>query len=720
MSVADAHNADRVAQPLIVELRASVGSPPRHTGSWSPVSAARVDRIDLNHGSRPSSAIVTIPDLRWNSGRSIPHSGAMVRIRTAEADPSARSVVFQGFITSHRPRFTGGSGDGAREENRFGLSDYRWLLSATSPVAGCYGRSPDDYTNFGTASQAPKADSYTWLRGRRAIFNANGKPNRDPDYLQYGSPSINLPLFADPDVGQRWTCREMIAYCLSPLINRAKTWLPIDEPLQIASLQHSDFERQIGHVPVDSLSALEAIAYICSRIGWSFREDYYIDAGPQLVFYKPGDSYARSRSGSYPTILHELHAPAAGESIATATAAGRKLLWSMALNRDITTLTNAPWAMGAPDRFEFTAELVPAWEDADLVPDTSDSNAHLYYSEADLQSIADPDSYSFFKYYHASGSRFRRNVGRKWALNESGRYSIDADRGEPFDFTDVIDSKYLLDADGNRLYGPFNRRLLPCLTRDKDNHNSVGIVVDISLDGGTTWQRMPAAIANLDDECGIYINEQNLSEMIDRSLGTISGGDLDGVEKNFWTSLCDDKLNSRSFKAGEWKTRVRVTASVQMDQRLARDTYSQSAFSSPFAQIKLHDFSDRYARISRCDSSVYHENNWPSEMDPMPAYQVDSDNVMADHLEAIRKANQDASVSGVFVLDRLWLGDGSARPEFMLGDGIERITGRNYPLAMSNGASMVYPEVVQITYLPAEQRMRLVTRDLRFAETTVT
>ena len=92
---------------------------------------------------------------------------------------------------------------------------------------------------------------------------------------------------------------------------------------------------------------------------------------------------------------------------------------------------------------------------------------------------------------------------------------------------------------------------------------------------------------------------------------------------------------------------------------------------------------------------------------------------MDAHLDAIRDANQDMSISGRFTLDRLWLGDDSGVPTFALGDGIERITGRQYDLTIDSGGRKSCPEIVRIVYLPQNQKMTLYTRDLRYAEVLV-
>jgi len=713
MTLADARSPSRIAQQLVVEVRLCSGSPPHYSLVWTPLWSAKVDRIELNAASRSSTAIIYFPTLRWHErARFYNQLGNMYRIRTNEADPSKWSVLFIGFATNRLCSFSGGTNLGeAHERNAVVLFDYRWLLSVTSPIFGWMTRGPDDYNFYGTYNQVAKYDSYVWLTGRRAIFNDDGKPNKDPMPLHLTQYTCEIPIFADPDIGEYWTARDMVRYCLSPFYNKAYAYLPIPDPEELIGLDHLDWDTVLNHITVDGLNVIDAIELICRHLGWSFREDYNNAGVPTIVFYKPGAASSHTRDNDNPVILHELHAPAEGETITAAILQGKKMLWSMALAEDISSIVNKPYGLGAPHRFEFTTELVPAWLDDDLVPDTSGSNnEHLFLTEAQLQDLPDPDVESFYKYYHVKGSSFLRDPGRKWALNESGRYSAGSyDRGVPFDFSTVIDAVYIKDRSGRRFFGPFNRQLLACLTRNKSDFNTVGIKVEFSFDSGVTWQVLPATISSLPDEAGIYIEEPNLAEMLDKDKESkISGGDLDDVSLNYWTSLCDDKVNGRDFKNSEWRTRVRITASIQLDRRVAKYVPPNSSTTSPFEQVEVYDFSERYGLNKRTPASIFSGSG-------LPAYEVDSDSVITKHLEKIRDANQHISISGFFVLDRLWLGDGAGRPDFAVGDGIEKVTGRNYDFLIRSGSSYLYPEICQIVYLPDEQKMQLITRDLRFA-----
>ena len=714
MSLADARRLSRTAQTPIVEARRCVGSPPAYEPNWQPVFGARVDRIVIAAGANPSTAVISFADLRWDANCGLQWSD-MIRIRSNEFSPPGRAVIFCGFITSVKRAFAGGDEkSGAFERNSLLVADHRWLLAASSVLYGQLARSPDDYFFFGMSNQSPRYGRYTHLTGRRCIFNDSGRPNRDVEELAVldaaGVELCHIGLFCDPSVGEFWTARQMLVYVLSPIFNAAYNYFPLADPSALLGLDHPDFDKVLNHITVEGLNVIEAAETICRPLGWSFREEYYADGGVELVFYKLGEASAYSRSDSERIIVHRLYAPAAGETIDAAVAAGEKMLCSAEFDEDIRQVINAPVALGAPDRFEFTAELVPAWSDVDFAPDTSEDNASLFFSEAALQEITDKNSKDYYKFYHAAGSSLLREVGRKWALNETGRYSLNPyGRGPAFDFAPVIPYWYILSDQGRRLFGPFARQLLSCLTQDIDGANTIGVKVEFSFDGGQSWQLLPAAITVLSKEAGIYIAEPNLAEMVDAAEASIEGGDLDGVQLNYFASLADDLVNGRSFVAGEWRTRVRVTASVQLDMRLVRHSAPGWSSGSPFWQSRIYDFSERYGICDRTASSVFENTG-------IPAYQYNTGGLMASHLDAIRRANEDMSISGVFTLDRLWLGDGAGYPAFAVGDCIEQVAGRAYGLTAAFGTELLHPEIIQIVYLPNQQRQQLITRDLRFAD----
>jgi hypothetical protein len=718
MSIADSKSVARTAQFLVVEAKRAYGSPPVFETAWQTVWGAKVDRIDINAGTTPSVATVWFPSLSWDAPTGLKY-GDMIRIRTDEYISSQRTVLFLGFFVKRLSDFSGGDEKkgSSYKRNAFVALDHRWLLKTTSPVFGQLTRSPVDYFYYGTENQVPIDGAFMWAKGRRCIFNEKGRPNCDPYllsvYAANGGKLCDTPIFTDPQRGIYFTARGMIRYILSPLNNRAYSYFPVVDPNLLPGLENSDFDSVLNNILIDSLSVLDALDIVCKNLGWSFRFDWGNDNTMYLIFFKPGRAAGYSRSLNNPTILQKLYSPCEGEFVSYGVSQGKRILWSMILSEDIEPVINNPWGIGAPDQFEFTAQLVPAWLDSDLIPDSTDDYEHLYIAEADIQKETDPNQYSFFGYYHKKGSFFKRDVGRKWSLNETGLYSPSHsnvyDRGSPFMWENFLPPQYMYDSYGYLQYAPFARKLLPCLTVDKDSISSIGIKVEVSFDGGVTWQVVDAAITNLTDECGIYLDEPNLAEIVDIANGTITEGVLEGKSLNLFSSLCDDIINSRSFKDSEWRTRVRVTASVQMDQRIARQSPVDIRVSgSPFHHSQIFDFSEKYGLKKRAASSQFDTSD-------LPAWNIDDTDWCDIHLGGLRRANEDASISGAFTLERLWLGDGRGVPDFVIGDCIEKIEGREKSLAASYGGKNVFPEIIRIIYLPDKQKMQLVTRDLRFA-----
>ncbi len=692
----------RTAQPLVVEARrcTMTGVDPAWIILWDVV----VEEIEINHGAKSNRATIRFNSVRWNEQLPITF-GWQIRIRTDQVDDS--TILFHGFASGYRPSFAGGNGSSdAREEVAVECRDFRWLLAKTSPCYGQYARGVDDYNG------STPCNEVTFFSARKLVFNASGKPDKDPTSLTYSvrGDAFTAPIFADKNRAEYWMAGEMIGYILNYLYNRVYNIFPI---LTTKCIVHSgdDFNRVIHSVDCEGMTIPDAIEKICKNIGLTWREEYTAE-GPRWVFYKPGEATGYQRISNQQTILHTLHAPAVQDTIDIAVAAGAKLLAAANFAEDIDSVVNNPWGLGDVHTFEITVNLVPGWADSELTLDSASSYANVFKTDADLATETNPNQFSFFQRYHARGNAFQRDIGRKWVLNEVGAYSGGSyDRGDTFDFAAVIPDAYIKDSKtGKRLYGPFNRRFLPCLTFDKDSLNSVGIKVEFSFDSGSTWQVLPATLSSLTAECGVRITTQNLAELVDLNKSTIASGTLAGFELNYFSSLADDKIASRVFKTGGWKTRVRVTACVEMDNRLIKDSRPAGYSGSPFLQAAIYNFKDRYSLTQRTSSSSYYGQN-------LPAWETDESDKLAKHIDGIRQANEDLSINGSFTLDRLWLGDGAGVPDFALGDCIEKITGREMNFKTQVAGRTVYPEIIQITYLPVQQKQKLITRDLRLAET---
>jgi hypothetical protein len=240
---------------------------------------------------------------------------------------------------------------------------------------------------------------------------------------------------------------------------------------------------------------------------------------------------------------------------------------------------------------------------------------------------------------------------------------------------------------------------------NKFTRDSVGIKVEFSFNNGISWHILPVTINSLSDRCGIIIADPNLAEIKPKGELTITRmpqSAIEDEELNYWTSLCADKLDGNSFKLGEWSTLVRVTASVELDQRIGGQIDPLNS-GSPFSQSDVFDYSGDFFQNERDESSSFTTGD-------LPVDQRDDSKKFKAYLEKLRDTLQDGSVSGQFTFPRLWLND------FTIGDSISKIDGRNFTMKTRIGDSTMAPEIVQIIHLPQKQQTRLITRDLRYSE----
>lgn len=704
--MSDETSQSRFAQPLFVNVKQ--GIPPNYADDWSPLYDAKVESITQNINATPDQAVFWFPNKRWNEPVNL-LQGDKIQI-TDEDD----GVIFEGFIVKITRQFSGGDEKGGKFERlAFICMDYRFLMAVSVPMYGQLARGYDDYD----PDTGEPLDTYSDYTGRRCIFNPIEHPARPAkgncDLTEVTIDEVNHPLFYDIVGGEKWTVYKMLRFILWLIEIEIGDYITIDYTLYEYLAALDDWLQTPNHIIIEGQNAATALQLIVKQIGWAYRLDY--EFGAHLVFFQSGKTTALTPDATHPVIQQTLFAPAPVDAdsdeestgITAAVAAGKVIVQSALLDTDITGIVNTPIYFGARHRVEFTAELVPGWKDADLVPDV----AKLFFTEAELAIEENPNQFDFYKYYHTKGSLFKRDVGRIWVLNENGRYTGEAggyDRGDIFDLTTVLPAAYAYD-DGDppkRRFGPFSREFLPPLTCDPNTTNPADCLVELSLDGGATWHKIDVNVEGLSGQCGIIIKNPNLAEIKINNEGVITEGVLNGVELNYFTSLCDDKVNACVFKNDEWATRLRITASIQLDQRLAGRLAGDYS-GSPFNQVDIWDHSNEYHKQAIDVSSIYSGSGLPSDAG-------DDTTALLAYVTKLRASLQDASISGVFVLERLWL------DKFRLGDVITKIEGRDFDLRTAIGApgetqTVLCPEIVQIEILPQQQKMRLITRDLKYS-----
>jgi len=214
---------------------------------------------------------------------------------------------------------------------------------------------------------------------------------------------------------------------------------------------------------------------------------------------------------------------------------------------DSRAITSVAMVIGGVKHFEVQAELLPGWlprgglDNVDPAQRAAAKAAAL--SEAQIQTLGvaagdDP----WFRKYHRRGAEFASNkdIGRLWVLNEAGTYpSAQYARNAPFDVYDPFDFSTVWPGPWMRR----RRRLLPLAPLPNDTER---VIVEVSFDGGASWDEIIAGYTVASDECGIWFDLPNLLSI------TPYGSE----ETNLWNALVDQTC------------RVRVRAMVASDERL--------------------------------------------------------------------------------------------------------------------------------------------------------
>jgi hypothetical protein len=151
-------------------------------------------------------------------------------------------------------------------------------------------------------------------------------------------------------------------------------------------------------------------------------------------------------------------------------------------------------AVAASMHFDLASRRYVARGDRKIYESTFD----LVAGWADSSGATDPDDFS-----PSTNPDFAtvRDVHRKWVLNETGEYSqAPYNRGAAPDLSALFEGKP---------YTHRRRRFLKCLSRDARGR-SMGVYAELSLDAGTTWERLTLTARVLPDECGLYLTDDTL------------------------------------------------------------------------------------------------------------------------------------------------------------------------------------------------------------------
>jgi len=340
------------------------------------------------------------------------------------------------------------------------------------------------------------------VEGRALVFNPDGRPNASGEAY---TPDAGEPytIFA-PDCGPgnvAWTLDEAVAYVLAEHASSEAVAVP-----SVSEVRAALPATVIRDVSLEGRSLGDALEALLELAGARLVARVEPGAGAvsrRLELWRPDREPAGWLSHQPPGRVYD---PA------------KTHFSALEVRMDFAAAPRRYVARGDGRLYESTFDLVAGWDDALATSDPDDFSPG---TNPDFDAV--------------------RDVFRKWVLNEDGTYSDPPyDRGEPPDLSALFEAAP---------YVRRRRRLLPCLSRDATGR-SRGVYVEVSLDGGVSWEQSSLAARVLRDECGIYVTE--------------------------------DPLPSRYLAAAmRGEVRIRITATVESDALLSAEYAGQEGTDLP-------------------------------------------------------------------------------------------------------------------------------------------
>ncbi len=366
----------------------------------------------------------------------------------------------------------------------------------------------------------------------QTAFNDGGVGNASRQAVE--SHGKNYTVFAADDNAKLWSYGEIVHYLLSEYVLLGVIGVPCLEELEAVT----GF-MVAGELNLEGKSVAEAIELCCEKTGVEFVvEPSYclvgVDSG--IVFYRPG----KTRSV-------ELNCQYAGNDLDIS----RTNIIGIDSDRHRWPVTDRFVVRGENKEYESTFDLIEAWDSS---------------LEGLAQSEYSPSTSSDFESV--------KDVYRKWCLNEAGDY------GEPaFDFSKVFQGQEYLT----------QRRVFErAITSDK------GYYLETSFDDGANWQEFTDSFGVLDDQCGVWISEDELSE-------------------DMWTAI------------GAGTLKFRMTATVASDVRVNYSVSNGAAGSCvPVTETIETDSSFQYRKVM--PTSVFYDQVRTGQLE---ADQIDDSNAIA-------------------------------------------------------------------------------------------
>jgi hypothetical protein len=529
--------------------------------------------------------------------------------------------VHQGTVVQVAPRFNpkeaGLSLVSRTEEHQFGLTLFGQLH--WNPVLDEYFISDDDLLFNPTIdgkTQGNKHDSKTY-KNQQFANQTQRVTNEIPIFLHPDSSRSAAARQLHRGRNTSWVLSEVIYY-LCWMANRQQTFLvnPTMEELRATLIDSVDLVRNLKVKAGSTLP--EALDVALNPLGYYWR---LVNRGAFALNYL--EIIRRATGGKLTWLKHQRLREPLNTALTNTEALGVRF--------DTTRLANQVIAKGAKIQVEITAELYRGW------PASLDETPLDELKDSVVKMDENPD---------------KKNVWRKWVLNEAGDYIGTRPEIKSI-FTEEVFIA-LKREDLLRWFLPRRRSLLPTITTNADINQPIGgegrgIVIEYrDYDG--TWRAVKRwGIELLDNECGILITREDIPEEL---------------------------YDQAQYGA------IRVTATIEADYALTRMAFRQA--NSPVFEVKeaYIDLSDNYQQRVVLPGSKYADSSDNLEADDTQA--------LANFAESLRSRFDQIDVPGGVVLE------GVDQLDYLPGDRVAGVQGKNISFAVKRGAAQ-YPQIVSVT-----------------------
>ncbi|HON66981.1 MAG TPA: hypothetical protein PLS23_10815 [Phycisphaerae bacterium] len=692
------------AERLVVAMETSHGS-----GEFQVDPRLRADEVWQRSDETMSRAVIGVlltDACDSEEVRRLYHPDRRLLVTTEHADLQQREILFEGYPPVQVSRWDGSKG---REGEQYVFeAEHVWARYNRAREAWIYGRrmrsgAIEDGLITDPAAYASRS---TLISALPCIFNPDGVANRAAEPLIVtaadGSPR-RIHIFSHDEDARavRWTYATALRYLVWFHLGRSgpvfegnifdmTESLAADQPGEAGPLR-SALAREPVSLTCEATTLVEALALWSEAAGLHVTAETVNAQGrprTQLRVWSP-------RAGACRT-LHLVRGGRFDDGVPRYDAASRDAAQVLRDNNtyrgevawDHRPIVNQAVVLGDVKRYELTLPLWPGWvpvADLDNVPAEDRAAARMLALTPDMVTALGEQAaaHTWYRRYHRAGSEYEQysDVARLWVLNEDGCFTGTAynrnppfDNYQPFDFSTVL-------AAGETRRGAWTRRvrpLAPALSLDSDGR-SLGVYVEVSFDGGSTWVRPNGPISVLKDRAGIHFDADNPTQ--------ITPPGVSPVVNNLWYALVDQVF------------RVRVTAVVESDERLMA-CFGPDGLISPTvllnSQVLRRPQSLKFASRA-LGSSVFRD---------VPAISADTRDdsvVAADLARWLAQNRQDRQVQVAPAIP--WIETGYA-----IGDRITGIAGRQVSFATTQGTEIQYPSVLE---------RRFVLRDGRY-ETVLT